>query len=238
MSDNLIFCKVDEYGFPHWNGVNFFRWYYLPSNWTFSTGKAHLWLYKTAWLVHHREMLKQYAREAQVPLLLLAGVAAAEVGGTPERFKSIGVLQLKQVLETILRKHNNKISNSTSVGSVAIQLGVAARTIGVRPDILTSYEQFQLSRCLLDNSFNIRVVAFHLRDLIMYDYPDVDTANLTDEQIILAGSRYNRGLERQKQDFIDSIVAPKGAPGREYSEYGRRIVEKKEAIMKIMRGGN
>ncbi len=39
---NLIFCQVDELGFPKWNGVDYFRWHYLPSNWTFSTGTAHL----------------------------------------------------------------------------------------------------------------------------------------------------------------------------------------------------
>ncbi len=36
---NLIFCQVDELGFPKWNGVDYFRWHYLPSNWTFSTGR-------------------------------------------------------------------------------------------------------------------------------------------------------------------------------------------------------
>lgn len=170
MRDSVIFCKVDSYGFPHWNGVDFLRWKTLPTNWRFDTGTAHLWIYKTAWLVYHRNMLKKSAEEAQIPLLLLAGVAAAEVG-TPERFKSVGVLQVRQILETISRREDKALSNATSVGSIAIQLGVAASTMGIRPDKLTSFEQFQLSNCLLDNRFNIRVVAFHLRDLIMLSYP-------------------------------------------------------------------
>ncbi|EHK7310565.1 hypothetical protein H6286_004800, partial [Escherichia coli] len=170
-------------------------------------------------------MLWQYAKEAQIPLLLLAGVAAAEVGGMPERFKPVGVLQLKIILEAVSKRGGNTYSNSTSVGSVAIQLGVAARTIGIHPDLLSSFEQFQLSQCLLNDRFNIRVVAFHLRDLIHYDYPEIgDTTNLTDEQLIVVGSRYNRGIERNKQDIIDSIAAPKGSHQREYSEYGRRIL--------------
>ncbi|MDM3095310.1 hypothetical protein OGV98_21655 [Citrobacter sp. Cf136] len=233
---NLIFCQVDELGFPKWNGVDYFRWHYLPSNWTFSTGTAHLWLYKTSWLIYHRDMLRQYAREAQILLLLLAGVAAAEVGGMPERFKPV-VLQIKKNLEAVSKRGGNTYSNSTSVGSVAIQLGVAARTMGIRPDLLSSFEQFQLSQCLLNDRFNVRVVAFHLRDLIHYDYPDIgDTTNLTDEQIIVVGSRYNRGTERNKQDIIDSITAPIGSHQREYSEYGRRILEKEIALMKIMKG--
>lgn len=237
MRDSVIFCKVDSYGFPHWNGVDFLRWKTLPTNWRFDTGTAHLWIYKTAWLVYHRNMLKKSAEEAQIPLLLLAGVAAAEVGGAPERFKSVGVLQVRQILETISRREDKALSNATSVGSIAIQLGVAASTMGIRPDKLTSFEQFQLSNCLLDNRFNIRVVAFHLRDLIMLSCPGKDTAHLTDEQIIIIGSRYNRGTQREIQSITDSISAPVGTKQREYSEYGRRIIEKKTAIMEIMRGG-
>ncbi|WP_342322525.1 hypothetical protein AAEY27_19970 [Kosakonia sp. BYX6] len=236
MDDSLLFCKVDKEGFPHWDGFDFFRWYALPDNWNYITGTAYLWLYKTAWLIHHREMIKQFAREAQIPELLLAGVAVSEVGGTPERFKSTGVLQFRQLLEEIMRKSDNSYSNSTSVGSIAIQLRTAAQTIGIRPDTLTSFQQYKLSQCLLDNRFNIRVVAFHLRDLILHDNPGGDTFNLTDEQIILAGSRYNRGIERIKADFIDSIQAETGTSARIYSEYGRRIIEKKDSLMKIMRG--
>ena len=201
------------------------------------TGKSYLWYYKTAWLIHHRTFIKQCAYEARVPELLLAGVAVAEVGGTPERFKGVGVLQFRQVIEEVLGKSSNEWSNATSVGSVAIQIGVAARTIGIHPDKLTHFQQFRLSQCLLDNHFNIRVVAFHLRDLILYDNPDSDTMYLTDEQIILAGSRYNRGTMRNKKDIIQSISEQPGFPDREYSEYGRRIIEKKDAILKIMRGG-
>lgn len=236
MDDSLLFCRVDKHGFPHWDGFDFLRWYVLPDNWSYYTGTSYLWLYKTAWLIHHRGMIRQYAREAQIPELLLAGVAVSEVGGTPERFKSVGVLQLRQLLEIIMRRKDNKYSNSTSVGSIAIQLRAAAQTIGIRPDTLTFSQQYKLSQCLLDNHFNIRVVAFHLRDLILHDYPGIDTSNLTDEQIILAGSRYNRGIEREKSDFIDSIQSPTGTPSRVYTEYGRRIIEKKDILMKIMQG--
>ncbi|KAB0933612.1 hypothetical protein FZH87_21460, partial [Cronobacter sakazakii] len=90
--------------------------------------------------------------------------------------------------------------------------------------------------CLLNNDFNIRVVAFHLRDLILYDNPGINTSILTDEQIILAGSRYNRGKQRNRGDIISSIHSPVCAPSREYSEYGRRILEKKETIMQILNG--
>ncbi|EPE2229002.1 hypothetical protein ACSG4H_000899 [Cronobacter turicensis] len=235
MNDLLLFCEVDEYGFPHWNGLDLFRWYAMPTNWHYMTGNAYLWLYKTSWLVYYRELIKKYAKEAEVPELLLAGVAVAEVGGTPEVFKGIGVLQAKQVFDEITQE-KNKYSNQTSVGSIAIQLGVAAETLGIDPNELDHFQQFRLAQCLLNNEFNIRVVAFHLRDLILYDNPEANTSVLTDEQIVVAGSRYNRGKQRNCNDIANSIHSPVGTPSREYSEYGRRILEKKETIMQILNG--
>lgn len=233
MNESLLFCRVNEYGFPHWDGFDAFRWYIIPTSWKYMTGDAYLWIYKSAWFIYHKNMIKQYAKEAQIPVLLLAGVAVSEVGGMPERFKGFGVLQAKQVIDELLNK-KNKHSNTTSVGSIAIQLGVAAQTLGIDPKALDRFQQFRLAQCLLDNSFNIRVVAFHLRDLILYDNPGINTAILTDEQIILAGSRYNRGVQRSATDIINSIHAPVGSPTREYSEYGRHIIQKKQTIMEML----
>lgn len=230
---DLLFCRVDKFGFPHWDGFDAFRWYIIPTSWEYLTGDAYLWIYKSAWLIYHRNMIKQYAFEAQIPAVLLAGVAVSEVGGMPERFKGLGVLQARQVIDEVLNE-KNKYSNPTSVGSIAIQLGVAAQTLGIDPETLDHFQQFRLAQCLLDNSFNIRVVAFHLRDLILYDNPGINTAVLTDEKIILAGSRYNRGLKRSAEDIINSIHAPIGSLTREYSEYGRQIIKKKETIMKML----
>lgn len=30
MNETLLFCKVDEYGFPHWISFDAFRWYVIP----------------------------------------------------------------------------------------------------------------------------------------------------------------------------------------------------------------
>jgi hypothetical protein len=231
----LLYCKVDKFGFPHWNGFNAFRWYILPTSWRYMTGDAYLWLYKTSWLIFHKDMIIKYAREAEIPDFLLAGVAVSEVGGMPDRLKGIGVLQARQVLDELMND-NKKRANTTSVGSIAIQLGVAAKTLGIDPFSLDHFQQYRLARCLLENDFNIRVVAFHLRDLILYDNPGINTAVLTDEQVILAGSRYNRGTQRSADDIINSIYARPGTPSREYSEYGRNIIEKKESIIKILQG--
>ncbi len=59
-------------------------------------------------------------------------------------FKGVGVLQARQVFDEITQE-KNKYSNKTSVGSIAIQLGVAAETLGIDPDELDHFQQFRLA---------------------------------------------------------------------------------------------
>jgi hypothetical protein len=228
------YCTVDELGFPRFTGVDFIRYKVLPDSPLLVTGESYLWAYKAAYLQYNKDLIIKYAHEANIPVLLLAGVAVAEAGGTPDRIKAYGVLQYRQMFHDNF-SGNNKKSNATSVGVLAIQLRAAAETLGIDPKTLTTTQQLQLANCLLTDDFNIRVVAFHLRDLIIFDNPDIsNTSILSDEQIILAGSRYNRGIARDKKDIIKSISSPPNAPDREYSSYGRRLLEKKESIYMIM----
>ncbi|CDL83622.1 conserved hypothetical protein [Xenorhabdus szentirmaii DSM 16338] len=228
------YCTVDELGFPRFDGVDFIRYKFLFNSDTLVTGESYLWAYKAAYLQYNKNLIIKYAHEANIPVLLLAGVAVAEAGGTPDRFKAYGVLQIRQIFNDTFNGDNKK-SNATSVGVLAIQLRAAAETLGIDPSTLTTKQQLQLSNCLLTDDFNIKVVAMHLRDLIIYDYPNIkNTSILTDEQLILAGSRYNRGIARDKNDIINSISLPPGSKGREYSSYGRRILEKKKSIYMIL----
>ncbi|MEQ9843136.1 hypothetical protein [Pectobacterium brasiliense] len=229
------FCSINSTStFPKWNGVDFALWKFLPNDENLVTGDPRLWAYKAAYLHYNRDKIKKYALRERIPILLLAGVAVAEVGGVPERTKSYGVLQVYQLLD-LFKRSGNKKSNSTSVGSLAIQLRAAAETLGIDPETLTSTQQLQLANCLLDDDFNISIVARHLKDLIVYDNPNItDTLNITDEQLILAASRYNRGIERKKEDFIKSINAEIGGPMRDYSSYGRVIIKRRDIINEIL----
>ncbi len=230
------FCKIDKTGFPKFTLFDTARYKILPGNPRFVTGDYYLWAYKAAYLTYHRDLIIRIAQEEKIPVLLLAGVAVSEVGGAPDRLKSMGVLQFRQIIIDLMRG-DNSASNATSVGLIAMQIKVAAETIGLDPKTLNMSQQNRLAACLLSDSFNIRVVAQHLRKLVLFDNPKIkDTTQLSDQQIILAGSRYNRGIERNRSDFINSISVPKGDPRREYSSYGRRIIEKKETINRIIRG--
>lgn len=159
------FCSVDALGFPHFTLKDVARYKLLPNNHRFVTGNNYLWAYKAGFLVYNKHRIVKYAKEYNIPVMLLAGVAAAEAGGKPDRIKGYGVLQIRQFIDIF--KRNKNTSNSTSVGAVAIQLRAAAETLGIDPNGLTNLQQLQLSNCLLNNDFNLRIVAQHLRNLII-----------------------------------------------------------------------
>jgi hypothetical protein len=58
--------------------------------------------------------------------------------------------------------------------------------------------------------------------------------NLTDEQIVIVGSRYNRGTERKLEDFIYSLKAKPGTETRKYTEYGRAMLRRRERIRNLL----
>ncbi len=38
MNEFLLFCRNNEYGFPHWDGFDAFHWYIIPTSWTYMIG--------------------------------------------------------------------------------------------------------------------------------------------------------------------------------------------------------
>lgn len=117
-----------------------------------------------------------------------------------------------------------------------MQIRVVAEIFGKNPSALRNAEATYISICLNKDNFNLAMVARHLYELINYDYPGTDTLNLTDEQFILAGSRYNRGIERSRSDFIRSIndVEKISYEERNWSSYGRSMLNHREKITKLL----
>ncbi|HAU5663406.1 TPA: type VI secretion system tube protein Hcp, partial [Citrobacter freundii] len=158
-------------------------------------------------------------------------VAWIESGGMPENFK-FQVFGAKRMIGLA-----NKPVDKTSFGSVAAQIRVAAVTFGLDPSELTTRDQLELATCLMEDDFNLRVTANYLRDLILYDYPDVATLYMTDEQYIMAGVRYNRGVQRRLDDFIRLIrnLPKRGTEDYNYISYGMRLLEIREHIRTLLR---
>ncbi|RJT45089.1 hypothetical protein [Rahnella woolbedingensis] len=226
------FCSTNlSSDFPKWSAWDAGLWISFRHHSIFSwVGDSRLFAYKFAYLEYNKDRISETARQEGIPVLLLVGVIFNELGGMPERAKLFIVLPLYKIDDLIKGEGNNR-SNKTSLGSTAMQLRVAAETMGIDAEALTTTQQLQLANCLLDDSFNINIVARHLRVLIKADNPNLkDYRILSEEQIIIAGSRYNRGMERKREDYVASIAAQEGDPIREYSSSGRTIMRRKEAF--------
>lgn len=131
----------------------------------------------------------------------------------------------------------SKPADKTSFGAITAQIRVAAVTLGFEPSELTTRDQLELAICLMEDDFNLRVTANYLRDLILYDYPDVATLYMSDEQYIMAGVRYNRGVQRRLEFFIRLIrnVPKRGTEDYNYISYGMRLLEIREHIRTLLR---
>ena len=230
--NNEPFDTSPHSNYPSWSSWDFIRYCFFPRK--MGGGRPFLVQYKNGWVVYNRDRIQDAAKTAKIPALLLACVAWNEVGGMPDvmddlafsvrSFDWCGPLWVDRNLTMTKRPE------MTSVGAVSIQLRVAAHTLGLDIDKMSFNDQKQLKQALEKNGTNLNVVAMHLYNLIKNDYPATDTINLTDEQFVVIGSRYNRGTARKKADFIASIHAAPGAPIREYSSYGRAMLRHRENI--------
>lgn len=115
-----------------------------------------------------------------------------------------------------------KPKEATSFGSVAVQIRVAAVTLGLDPAELTTRDQLELATCLMEDDFNLQVSATYLRDLFLYDYPDSASLYMSDEQYIMTGIRYNRGVQRKLGDFLQLI---KNVPQKGTDDYSLYLME-------------
>lgn len=228
-------CGPQAPDYPNWTGWQAIAW---KAEHLFTGSNQRLFAYKDAWVIFHAGRIKAAASRFQIPPVLLAGVAWIEVGGDLPVVDHLGhALRSFDWSGPPWVDRNLTITrhpSRTSFGSISIQLRRAAETIGLDPDAMSYDQRGQLIRCLETDGFNIDVVARHLHDLIRHDYPNADTSQLTDEQLIVAGSRYNRGTERALADIIASISAKVGTPERAYSEYGRTLLRRKDQFQALL----
>jgi hypothetical protein len=236
MTTDNQFCSLTGASYPKWTNWDVLVWRLWPQ--ALGGGTPTLTHYKDAWVVYNKLRIISYANSHHIPPILLACVAWTEVGGKPDWIKR-PVFELRSFdwsgptwVDTHLTI--TKPPEQTSVGAVAIQLGVVARELNIDIGQLTHAQQSSMIDCLETDAFNLDIVARHLRDLILHDYPHADTRNLTEEQFIVAGSRYNRGEARALSDFQASIQAAPGSANRVYSSYGRAMLAHRAHIQQIL----
>ncbi|HKP58397.1 MAG TPA: hypothetical protein VJV78_16845 [Polyangiales bacterium] len=210
MSD--VECK-DPGNLPKWGFMDLAAWKLVPE--MFGGGRAYIQRFKDAWVRHNKRTIIQTAHRLSMPPQLLAGVCWIEVGGDPNVIDDVafGVRSFDWSggpaidLRTV-----TKNPTLTSFGSVSIQLRVAAETLGLDASKMSYSELRTLATCIEQDTYNIEVVAKHLRQLINHDKFQQNNTPLTMDQVRVVGARYNRGaalsLEKIKKNtsYGDFIV--------------------------------
>lgn len=216
----------DNYpNYRRWTSKDVIRWK-LPEklggdpNWIFK--------YKDAWVSYNRDYIKFIAYQCQIPAYLLGGIAWVEVGGDPYEIDRIAfhVRSFDWSGPDFIDRNFTitKEPNKTSFGSVSMQLRVAAKYFGLNPQTITKEEQLGIIQFLESDRNNLYLVAKHILDLILVDYPNLKIHQLTDEHIRIIATRYNRGFHLTLSQI------------RANTSYGDVVVRIKDRITKILNG--
>jgi hypothetical protein len=233
VGDKNEFCSLDQDNNAKWSVFNALTWKLEPK-WPLlhlGGGQAVLMGYKQAWIVYNRARILSAAATNRIPADFLGCVILNEVGGDPPWIKHNMVLPYRQHLSWT---GMTKAPLQTSEGAIKIQLQAALSALGRGDESLTHVQQDELTACLETDSFNIDVVARFLQKMIRFDYPTIDTRTLTDEQFVIAGSRYNRGTTRPLSDLVQSLKDPQGTPSRKYTEYGRAMLRHRPEVRALL----
>lgn len=232
------FCEPGTPSYPKWTVLDLMAWKVWPDRW--GGGRNHLLAYKDAWVSYNRLRIAASAQNAGVSVELLAGVAWQEAGGDPD-FSDTPKLLIREFDWSgpdWVDDHLTVTSPpaKTSFGVISMQLRSAAHELGLNADKISASRRSQLAECLETDTFNIEIVARHLRGLVQFDFPSADARRPTDEQFAIAGSRYNRGTQRRLADYQASLSAQQGSPGREYTEYGRAMLRRRVHVKQLLDG--
>lgn len=215
--------------YPKFSVADGICWYMLPERW--GCGDEFLWKFKSGWIRHNKNEIKNAALNNNIPPFLLGGVALREVGGKDFSDWPVFFIRSFDWAGPSWVDNNLTITNKpyfTSMGAVSIQLRRVAETMGIKnPDSLTQKELTNLANALQSDVFNLNIVAKHLLQLILVDNPDyLLRKTLTDEQIRIAGTRYWWGPENSLE-FIKK-------ESMKSSSYGSFILKHKQKVIELL----
>lgn len=215
-------CTVSNAS-PRWTTWKALKWQALEQ---VGRGNSYLFGFKDAWVEHNRETIKSCSKKYQFPSFLLAGVAWNEVGGDPEIVDTVShaVRSFDWSGPDIIDEHFTitKRPELTSFGPIQMQIRRAAETIGVPLEDLSFHDRHRLGRCLEVDVYNIDITARHLRDLIGLDGLQTTPPHLSDDGVVIAATRYNRGPHLSLLEI------------RQNTRYGDVILGRKDKLVKLL----
>jgi len=172
--------------------------------------------YKDAWVRAHRAIIKQAAAENDLPDWFLAGVAWAEVGGDPAFIDYLAHSYRRDI------GIGSRPAEETSFGAVSTQVRRAAEELGYDPSKLRRPQTNFIIRSLDDPQQNLFIVASHLDRLRDQDFPGKPAELLTDDDLKIIGTRFNRGPDLALEAIQRNL------------NYGESIVNKKDRLKGLL----
>ncbi len=192
--------------------------------WKTNGGKDYLFKRKAEFVKYYREVIKHAAKMNDIPEFLLAGIAFTEFGGKPDWLKK-SVRSIREfdwsgpnVIDENLTTTNHP--DKTSFGDMAVQLGRAGKELGYNN--LNKSNRDAIQKSLLDPVIGIYIAAMHIKRLKNVDFENIPADKLTQAQIQIIATRYNRGLELPKEKI------------KQNTSYGRSIYKHKDEINKAL----
>lgn len=172
-------------------------------------GAPYLFNRKAEFVSNYRNVIKDAAQRYDIPEFLLAGVAFAEFGGDPHWIDDVADSVRSFDWSGPNWVDNNltitKNPNLTSFGNISIQVRRAAETLGYDPSNLTDFQRNEIISSLKNPIENIYIAAMHLSDLRDVDFLGKTAGQLSDDDIKVIASRYNRGphlsIEKIKENL-------------------------------------
>jgi hypothetical protein len=191
-------------------------------------GHWYLTNFKDQFVRKRKATISLLAKTFDIPEVLLAGVAWNEVGGKPTWTDSAahGIRSLNHVGDPLIEGlATTKIPERTSFGNVSMQIGRAAETQGDLPaaNVRLSWKQrSEMIRMLEDDLQNLYLAAKHLGTIRDKYFAGKSATDLTERDIAIVGTRYNRGIDRSEKEILEN------------TSYGDRVLENRDRLRHLL----
>ena len=160
----------------------------------------------------YKDVINKAAAQYDIPPVLLAGVAFNEFGGDPPSIDDVAYA---------VRIFSGG-SEKTSFGDLSMQLRVAMETLG--------YDKSQrivsgnaIIESLRDPTQAFFIVAKHLSSLKEVDFKGKSASELSDDEIKVVGTRYNRGAGLSLEKIKENL------------SYGQAIIKRKSELETLIK---